>query len=38
LNVPGAKLELVDGAGHSPMAEHPAKTVAFIKEFLAAAP
>ncbi len=33
LNVPGAKVELVDGAGHSPMVEQPGKTVAHIKEF-----
>lgn len=36
--VPGAKIAIVDGSGHSPMVERPAKTFSLIKEFLAAAP
>ena len=32
--VPGAHVELVDGAGHSPMVEAPEKTLALIADFL----
>jgi pimeloyl-ACP methyl ester carboxylesterase len=32
--VPGAKVEIVDGPGHSPMVEAPAKTLALITSFL----
>ena len=34
-HVPGAKLEIIDGAGHSPMVEAPEKTVNLIQAFLA---
>ena len=34
-DVPGIKLEFVDGAGHSPMVEQPQRTLALIKRFLA---
>lgn len=33
--IPGARVEVIDGAGHSPMVEAPAKTVALITDFLA---
>jgi pimeloyl-ACP methyl ester carboxylesterase len=33
--VPGAKLVILDGPGHSPMVEAPEKVVALIKDFLA---
>jgi pimeloyl-ACP methyl ester carboxylesterase len=33
--VPGARVEVVDGAVHSPMVEAPGKTPALIKDFLA---
>jgi pimeloyl-ACP methyl ester carboxylesterase len=36
--VPGAKVVLVEGAGHSPMVEQPERVLALIREFLAAAP
>lgn len=36
--VPGAQLRIVDGAGHSPMVERPARTLDLIEEFLSAAP
>jgi pimeloyl-ACP methyl ester carboxylesterase len=32
--VPGAKLVMIDGAGHSPMVEKPAETLAHIEEFI----
>lgn len=32
--VPGAKLVIVDGPGHSPMVEAPEKVVALIKDFV----
>jgi pimeloyl-ACP methyl ester carboxylesterase len=32
--VPGARVELVDGAGHSPKVEAPEKTLALIADFL----
>lgn len=32
--VPGARVEIIDGAGHSPMVEAPAKTLALIADFL----
>jgi pimeloyl-ACP methyl ester carboxylesterase len=32
--VPGAKVEIIDGSGHSPMVEAPAKTLDLIKSFL----
>ncbi len=34
--VPGASVVMIDGAGHSPMVEAPEKTLALIKDFLAA--
>lgn len=34
--VPGARVVLVDGAGHSPMVEQPARTLELIKSFLPA--
>lgn len=33
--VPGARVEIIDGAGHSPMVEAPAKTLALLTGFLA---
>ena len=33
--VPGARVEIIDGPGHSPMVEAPAKTLALITGFLA---
>jgi pimeloyl-ACP methyl ester carboxylesterase len=36
--VPGAKVEIIDGPGHSPMVEAPAKTLALITSFLNAQP
>ena len=33
--VPGARVEIIDGAGHSPMVEKPNETLALIKNFLA---
>jgi pimeloyl-ACP methyl ester carboxylesterase len=36
--VPGAKVETIEGAGHSPMVEAPAKTLALIIGFLAGQP
>jgi len=33
--VPGAKVVILDGAGHSPMVEAPKETLALIKDFLA---
>ena len=33
--VPGARVEVVEGAGHSPMVEAPEKTLALITDFLA---
>jgi pimeloyl-ACP methyl ester carboxylesterase len=33
--VPGARVEVIDGAGHSPMVEAPEKTLALIADFLA---
>jgi len=32
--VPGARVEMIDGAGHSPMVEAPAKTLELIRAFL----
>jgi pimeloyl-ACP methyl ester carboxylesterase len=32
--VPGARVEVVDGAGHSPVVEAPEKTLALISDFL----
>jgi len=32
--VPGAKVEIIDGAGHSPMVEAPARTLELIDSFL----
>jgi len=32
--VPGAKIVMVDGAGHSPMVEKPEKTLALIRNFI----
>ena len=32
--VPGAKVAIIDGAGHSPLVEAPAKTLALIEGFL----
>jgi pimeloyl-ACP methyl ester carboxylesterase len=32
--VPGARVEVVDGAGHSPMVEAPEKTLALISDYL----
>jgi pimeloyl-ACP methyl ester carboxylesterase len=32
--VPGAKVTMIEGAGHSPMVESPAKTQQLIREFL----
>jgi pimeloyl-ACP methyl ester carboxylesterase len=34
LRVPGAKTDVIDGAGHSPMVEQPAKTLELIRAFL----
>ena len=31
--VPGAKIVMIDGAGHSPMVEKPEKTLAVIRDF-----
>ncbi len=36
--VPGAKVTMIEGAGHSPMVESPAKVLAVIEGFLHAAP
>ena len=36
--VPGARVEMIEGAGHSPMVEAPAKTLALIRGFLAPVP
>lgn len=36
-SVPGAKLVMIDGAGHSPMVEKPEETLARIEEFLGTA-
>jgi pimeloyl-ACP methyl ester carboxylesterase len=36
--VPGAKLAMVEGAGHSPMVESPAKVLALIRDFIATRP
>jgi len=33
-NVAGAKVEIIEGPGHSPMVEPPAKTLELIKGFL----
>jgi pimeloyl-ACP methyl ester carboxylesterase len=33
--VPGARIEVIDGAGHSPMVEAPKKTISLITDFLA---
>jgi pimeloyl-ACP methyl ester carboxylesterase len=33
--VPGARVEVIDGAGHSPMVEAPEKTLTLIADFLA---
>ncbi|MCE9544362.1 MAG: alpha/beta fold hydrolase [Planctomycetia bacterium] len=32
--VPGARVEIIDGVGHSPIVESPAQTVKLIEEFL----
>jgi hypothetical protein len=32
----GAKVEIIDGPGHSPMVDAPAKTLDLIKSFLGA--
>jgi pimeloyl-ACP methyl ester carboxylesterase len=31
--VPGARVEVIDGAGHSPMVEAPERTIALIADF-----
>lgn len=36
-HVPGAKVVIIEGAGHSPMVEAPEKTLELIREFLSAA-
>ena len=36
--VPGAKIAMIEGAGHSPMVEMPAKTLELIRGFLQATP
>ena len=36
--VPGARVEMVDGAGHSPMVEKPAETLRLIEGFLPPVP
>lgn len=36
--VPGAKVAIIAGAGHSPMVEMPAKTLELIRDFLASTP
>jgi pimeloyl-ACP methyl ester carboxylesterase len=36
-SVPGARVEVIDGAGHSPMVEVPAKTLELIRTFLSPA-
>ena len=33
-SVPGAKIVMIDGAGHSPMVEKPEKTLALIRDFI----
>jgi pimeloyl-ACP methyl ester carboxylesterase len=33
--VPGARVEVIDGADHSPMVEAPERTLALIADFLA---
>lgn len=33
-NVPGARIVMVDGAGHSPMVEKPEQTLALIRDFI----
>jgi abhydrolase domain-containing protein 6 len=33
-SVPGARVEVIDGAGHSPMVEAPARTLELIRTFL----
>ena len=37
-NVPGARVEMIAGSGHSPMVEAPAKTLELIRGFLAPVP
>jgi len=37
-HVPGAKIAIIEGAGHSPMVERPAKTLELIRGFLASTP
>ncbi len=36
--VPGARVEMIAGSGHSPMVEAPAKTLALIRGFRAPVP
>jgi pimeloyl-ACP methyl ester carboxylesterase len=36
--VPGAKIVMIEGAGHSPMVEAPAKTLEALRSFLSPAP
>lgn len=36
--VPGSEVAIIDGAGHSPMVEKPAKTLELIRQFLRSAP
>jgi pimeloyl-ACP methyl ester carboxylesterase len=36
--VPGAKIAMIDGSGHSPMVEKPAETLALIRSFLRQVP
>jgi pimeloyl-ACP methyl ester carboxylesterase len=36
--VPGAKVAMIEGAGHSPMVESPAKILELIRDFLRPAP
>ena len=36
--VPGARVEMIEGSGHSPMVEAPAKTLELIRGFLAPVP
>ena len=37
-NVPGARVEMIEGSGHSPMVEAPAKTLELIRGFLPPVP
>jgi pimeloyl-ACP methyl ester carboxylesterase len=35
--IPGARLRVVDGAGHAPQLEHPETVARIVREFLTAA-